>query len=54
MRSDVTPATATACTVVPITLVLVLIAWIYPVVHQQHHRHVLAPKPAPTTAPTTR
>ncbi|WP_328954268.1 hypothetical protein [Kitasatospora purpeofusca] len=46
-------ATAAACTVLPITLLLALVAWIYPVLK---HHHVPRPTPTPvtSTSPTPR
>ncbi|MFJ4792343.1 hypothetical protein [Kitasatospora purpeofusca] len=43
----VTTATVAACTVLPITLLLALVAWIYPVLK---HHHELHPSPASTTS----
>ncbi|MFD8696424.1 hypothetical protein [Kitasatospora purpeofusca] len=43
----VTTATVAACTVLPITLLLALVAWIYPVLK---HHHELHPTPASTTS----
>ncbi|MFB8167259.1 hypothetical protein ACFC60_04800 [Kitasatospora purpeofusca] len=42
-----TTATVAACTVLPITLLLALVAWIYPVLK---HHHVPRPTPASTTS----
>ncbi|MFC5662313.1 hypothetical protein ACFP3U_04885 [Kitasatospora misakiensis] len=44
------PVAATAYTVLPLTLLLALIAWIYPVL--QHHHPPQLPAPA-ATAPAT-
>ncbi len=40
-----TTATVAACTVLPITLLLALVAWIYPVLK---HHHELHPTPSST------
>ncbi|MFB8242818.1 hypothetical protein ACFC58_40415 [Kitasatospora purpeofusca] len=43
--------TAAACTVLPITLLLALVAWIYPVLKHHHEPH---PTPASaTSSPST-
>ncbi|MFD7415497.1 hypothetical protein [Kitasatospora purpeofusca] len=49
----VTTATVAVCTVLPITLLLALVAWIYPVLKHHHEPH---PSPASTTSspPTPR
>ncbi|MFJ4095375.1 hypothetical protein ACIPYS_27625 [Kitasatospora sp. NPDC089913] len=46
-----TTMTVAACTVLPITLLLALVAWIYPVLNHQHHPR---PAPAASTSPTPR
>ncbi|MFD9068175.1 hypothetical protein ACFVZ3_42450 [Kitasatospora purpeofusca] len=43
----VTTATVAVCTVLPITLLLALVAWIYPVLK---HHHEPRPSPAGTTS----